>query len=102
MRGPLKLLKDKCLCENTDISILDYVSGCKHTFIRACEIAHENIKQSQIKMKQWYDKDGRIIEFEHGEKVPVILPVSGHPLLATHFRPNVIESLLHTTACKSP
>jgi hypothetical protein len=51
VRGPLKLLKEKCLCENTDISMLDYVSGCKHTFIRACEIAHENIKQSQIKMK---------------------------------------------------
>jgi hypothetical protein len=95
VRGLLKLLKEKCLCENTDISILDYVSGCKHTFIKACEIAHENIKQSQIKMKQWYDKDGRIIEFEHGEKVPVILPVSGHPLLATHFRPNIIESLLN-------
>ena len=78
------------------------MSGCKHTLIRACEIAHENIKQSQIKMKQWYDQDGRIIEFEPGEKVPVLLPVSGHPLLAKHFWPNVIESLLHTTACKSP
>jgi hypothetical protein len=53
-------------------------------------------------MKQWYDKDGWIIEFEPGEKVPVLLPVSGHPLLAKHCRLNVIESLLHTTACKSP
>ena len=53
-------------------------------------------------MKQWYDRDGRIIEFEPGEKVPVLLPVSGHPLLAKHFRPTVIESLLHTTACNSP
>ena len=102
MRSPLKLQTEKCLGEHTDISILDYVSGYKHTLIKACEIAHENIEQSQIKMKQWYDRDGRIIEFEAGEKVPVLLPVSGHPLLAKHFRPSVIESLLHTTACKSP
>jgi hypothetical protein len=100
VRGPLKLQKEKFLCENTDISILDYVSGCKHTFIRAREIAHENIKQSKIKMKQWSERDGKIIEFEPGgEKVPVLLPVSGHQLLAKHFRPNAIESLLHTTAC---
>jgi hypothetical protein len=72
------------------------------TYASIHHLAHENIKQSQIKMKQWYDQDGRIIEFEPGEKVPVLLPVSGHPLLAKHFWPNVIESLLHTTACKSP
>jgi hypothetical protein len=102
VRSPLKLQTEKCLGENTDISILDYVSGCKHTFIKACEIEHENIKQSQIKMKQWYDRDGRIIEFEAGEKVPVLLPISGHPLQAKHFRPTVFESLLHTTVCKSP
>ena len=42
--GPLKLQTEKCLSENTDISILDYVSGCKHTFIKASEIAHENNK----------------------------------------------------------
>ena len=78
------------------------MSGCKHTLIKACEITHEHIKQSHIKMKQWYDRGGRIIEFEAGEKVPVLLPVSGHPLLAKHFRPTVIESLLHTTACNSP
>ena len=102
MIGPLKLQTEKCLGENTDISILDYVSGCKHTFIKACEIAHENIKQSQIKMKQWYDRDGRIIKFEPGEKVPVLLPVSDPPLLAKHFRPTVIEYLFHVTSCKSP
>ena len=102
MRSPLKLQTEKCLGENTDISILDYVSGCKDTFIKASEIAHENIKQSQIKMKQWYDRDGRIMEFEADEKVPVLLPIYGHPLLAKHFRPTVFESLFHTTACKSP
>jgi DNA-binding transcriptional LysR family regulator len=53
-------------------------------------------------MKQWYDRDGRLIEFELGEKVLVLLPVSDPPLLAKHFCPTVIESLFHTTACKSP
>ena len=48
VRGPFKLLKETLLCENenTDISILDCVLGFKHKLIRACEIAHENLKQS--------------------------------------------------------
>ena len=66
MRGPLKLLKEKCFCENTDINILDYVSGFKHKLTRASEIAHENVKQSQLIFKQWYNKDARMREFKPG------------------------------------
>jgi uncharacterized protein YllA (UPF0747 family) len=49
--------REKWLCENTVISILDYVEYFRHKFTRACEIEHDNLKQSQVKMKQWYDKD---------------------------------------------
>ena len=95
VRGPLKLLKEKWLCEDTDINLLDYVSGFKHKLTRACEIARENLKQSQVKMKQWYDKDARTREFKPGEKVLVFLPVPGHPLQAKYFGPYVIESRLN-------
>ena len=71
MRVPLKLIKEKWLCENNDIDILDNVSGFKHKLTRTCGIAHENLKQSQIKMKQWYGKDARITSFRPGEKVLV-------------------------------
>jgi hypothetical protein len=50
-------LTEKWLCENTVINILDYVEYFMHKFTRACEIEHGNLKQSQAKMKQWYDKD---------------------------------------------
>jgi len=49
VRCPLKLLKEKWLCENTDISILDYVSGFKHKLTRTCEIAHEHLKKAKLK-----------------------------------------------------
>jgi hypothetical protein len=50
-------LTEKWLCENTVFNILDYVEYFMHKFTRACEIEHGNLKQSQAKMKQWYDKD---------------------------------------------
>jgi hypothetical protein len=49
----LSLLTKQWLCENTVISILDYVEYFRHKFTRACEIEHDNLKQSQAKMKQW-------------------------------------------------
>ena len=48
---------------------------------------HVKLIQSQVKMKQWYDKDVRIREFKPGEKVLVSL--SGHPLQAIHGKNHV-------------
>jgi hypothetical protein len=45
------LLREKWLCENTVISILDYVEYFRHKFTRACEIEHNNLKQSQVKIE---------------------------------------------------
>jgi hypothetical protein len=49
-------LKEKWLCENTVISILYYVEYFRHKFTRSCEIEHDNLKQSQDKIKHWYEK----------------------------------------------
>jgi hypothetical protein len=65
-------LKEKWLCENTSISILYYVKYFRHKFTRACEIEHDNLTQSQDKMKHWYAKDVMIREFKSGEKVIVL------------------------------
>ena len=46
----------KWLCENTVISILDYVEYFKYKLKRACAIEQYNLKQNQHKMKQWHDK----------------------------------------------
>ena len=52
VRGPLKILKENWLCENTVISILDYMECFRHKLTRACEIEQDSLKQSQNKMKQ--------------------------------------------------
>ena len=53
-------MTEKWICENTVISILDNVEYFRHKLTRACEIEHDNLKQSQVKMKQWYDNDAMI------------------------------------------
>ena len=45
-----------------------------------------------MKMKTWYDKDARNRVFKPGDKVPVFLPIPGHPLQARYFGPYEIES----------
>ena len=42
---------DRQICENTVISILDYVECFNYKLTSACEIEYDNLKQSQDKMK---------------------------------------------------
>ena len=48
----------------------------RHKLTRACEIEQYNLKQSQDKMKQWYDKDAMNRQFKPGEKVIVLLLIT--------------------------
>lgn len=57
VRGPLKLLKKTWLTETNDLNLLEYVSDFKEKLYTACKLAHENLKNSQLKMKVWYDKN---------------------------------------------
>ena len=52
VRGPLKLLKEKWLNDEPDMNLLDYVSKFKYRLNRASEIARENLKEAQTKMKK--------------------------------------------------
>jgi hypothetical protein len=53
------------------------------------------LKQSQDKMKHWYDKDAMVRELKTGEKVIVLLLIPCHPLPAKYVWPYVIESRLN-------
>jgi hypothetical protein len=53
------------------------------------------LKQSQDKMKQWYDKDAMIRQFKPGGKVIVLLLILCHPLQANNCWPYVVESRLN-------
>jgi hypothetical protein len=88
-------LTEKWFCENTVISVLYDQEYFRHKLTRACEIEHDKLKQSQVKMKQWYDKDAMIRLFKPGEKVIVLLPIHSHPVQVTYFWPYVIESRLN-------
>ncbi|KAJ8044318.1 Solute carrier organic anion transporter family member 2B1 [Holothuria leucospilota] len=63
----------------------------------ACELAQENLRHSQKKMKAWYDKTTVKREFKPGDKVLVFLPVSGQPLQARFQGPYVIERKVSDT-----
>ncbi|KAJ8038322.1 hypothetical protein HOLleu_15710 [Holothuria leucospilota] len=98
VRGPLKLLKEKWLSDpGEDIHLLDYVSRFKDRLHGACELAQENLRHSQKKLKAWYDKTTVKREFKPGDKVLVFLPVSGQPLQARFQGPYVIERKVSDT-----
>ena len=70
VRGPLKLLKEKCLSsESHSINLLQYVSDFRTKFHRACELARANLKLSQKTMKERYDMDTSERSFDPGQKV---------------------------------
>ena len=62
---------------------------------RACDIEHDNLKQSQDKMKRWYDKDAKVRELKPGEQFILLLLIPCHTLPAKYVWPYVIESRLN-------
>ena len=94
-RSGRSFLNEKWLCENTVISIIDYVECFKYELTRVCEIDQDNLRQNQAKMKHWYAKDAMLREFKSSDKVIVLLFVHCHPLQAIYCWPFVIESRLN-------
>jgi hypothetical protein len=45
-------------CNSADLCPLSHLRAKLLT--RSCEIEHDNLKQNQVKVKQWYDKDAMI------------------------------------------
>ena len=75
VRGPLKLLKENWLSENTEsLNLLDYVSRFRNKLKKACELVQQNLKTSQSKMKMLYDKKLQNRIFNPGGKASVSSP----------------------------
>ena len=88
VRGPLKLLKENWLSENTEsLNLLDYVSKFRDKLKKACELAQQNLKTSQSKMKMLYDRKSQNCIFKPGDKVLVLLPVQGNTLQTRYHGP---------------
>ena len=90
MRGPLKLLKENWLDEEPPINLLDQVSDLRHRITSAWELAQENMKTVQGKMKTWYDKKVQQRTFKVREKVLALLPLPRQPLQARFCGPYIV------------
>ena len=90
VRGPLKLLKELWLAEDTSDNLLDQVADLQYRLIRVNELAKTNLVKSQNKMKTWYDKKARKRSFRVGDKVLALLPIPQQPLQARYCGPYLI------------
>ena len=94
VRGPLKLVKEAWLGEDTTVNLLDHMSNLQDKLSTAAKLAQTNLKSAQKKMKQWYDKRARQRSFKPGEKVLVLLPIPGNTLQARYSGPYCVEEKL--------
>ncbi len=63
-------------------NILSYILKMRERLQRVTTMAQENLQQSQLKQKAWYDKKARARTFQPGEQVLLLLPSSYNKLLA--------------------
>lgn len=98
VRGPLKLLKEKWMSkESPSINVLDYVSSFRERLHKACDLARISLSSTQAKMKAHFDQKSVSRCFQKGDKVLVLLPISGSALQARFYGPYVVESKLSET-----
>ncbi len=97
VRGPLLLLKEKWVGEDSETNVLEYVCDFKQRMTSASELARKNLESSQIRMKEWYDRKAVKREFHTGEQVLVLLPIPGQPLHARYFGPYTITRKVSDT-----
>ena len=64
VRGPLKLIKDKCLFNKEDGDVCKYVIDMKNKLASACKTAKSHLLESQDDMKRQYDRKSVSREFE--------------------------------------
>ena len=91
VRGPLKLMKEKWLAEESETNMLDYVSDFKQRLTDACNMAKAHLKETQKEMKTRYDEKTKVRKFNPGDQVLVLLPITGQPLQAKYHGPYVIH-----------
>ena len=92
VRGPLKMLKEAWLSDDDPpVGLLDYVSIFRYRLSKAFELAQENLKRSQGKMKVWYDRKSKERTFQPGYRVLMLLPICGHPLQTRYHGPYTVE-----------
>ena len=91
VRGPLKCLKEKLLCQQPSSGLIDYVSCFRDRLYAARKLAKTHLESAQIQMKKWYDRKSRSRSFSPGDQVLLLSPVPGQPLQARFRGPYTVE-----------
>ena len=91
VRGPLKVLKESWLNEISSKPLLTYVHQFKRRLKSAVDHAMKNLKESQVKMKDNFDRNAVAREFEPGDLVLAFLPIPKKPLQSKFHGPYVIK-----------
>ena len=76
---------------DSSVDILNYVSNFRHNLSEACELARNNLRSVQSKMKERFDKYTQSRSFQPGDKGLALLPVPDKPLQARYFSPFTIK-----------
>jgi len=90
VRGPLKVLSEQWLSDNSKCTLLEYVVKFRDRLRSAWSTAGTHLKQSQTKMKRRYDGKAVKRSFQSGDKVLVLFPVTGKPLEARYRGPYIV------------
>ena len=91
----IKLLKESWLDEENQVSLLKQVTLLRQQMMRAGEMARDNLKTTQTKMKAWYDRKACKRSFQVGDEVLILLPLHGHPLQARYNGPYTIDKKIN-------
>ena len=82
--GPLKLLKENWLSENTEnLNLLDYISKLRNKLKKACELAQQNLKKFSVKNEDDGKLQNRV--FNPGGKPSVSSPGQMNKLQARNL-----------------
>lgn len=83
VRGPLDVLHETWeeSGKAKDMNISSYILKMWEQ-LKTTTMARENLLQSQMQQKKWYDRSARHRSFEPGEEVLLLFPTSKYKLLA--------------------
>lgn len=94
VRGPLSVIHDQWVPSAPPKDLVSYINGFRHRLYEAGELAKQNLKMAQKKMKQLYDRKVEHREFSAGDQVLVLQPLIESPFPAKFFGPcNVVRRL---------
>lgn len=97
VRGPLKVLKDEWLSQNSPHShftVKHYVQDLKDKLSKIRKLAIINLEKNQSKMKYLYDRKAQCRNFHPGDKVLLFLPIPGNPLKSKYTGPYLVQQKL--------